>query len=150
MMVHMLPPCCAVAEMLQVQPKEADTLGNALLKIDNHALISYTPTAADKAFKDKLRSSRDRRERGVRERDRDVELRSPRAAKRDKSEDQDKKFDDKEPKKEGSVAADGQDKEVSCTLGVVCDNPNPNNKVVCGNFNPNNNIPYFGVLAGMR
>ena len=111
----------------QIEPKEADTLGSTLLKIDNHALISYTPTAADKAFKDKLRGSRDRR--GVRERDRDAELRSPRASKRDdRSEDKDKKSEDKdrrsdEKEKESEVkdskqGADGQDKEVG--LPTLC------------------------------
>lgn len=72
---------------MQVQPSEPDALGCTLLKLDRHAAISYTPTAAAKAMKEKLRGSRDRRSGHDKDRDRASDVRSPQGARKDEGRD---------------------------------------------------------------
>lgn len=78
------------------------------MKLDSHAAISYTPTAADKALKDKLRGgsrrSGHRESDRDRDRDRESDIKSPRGKRDDKER---KGGDEKDKEKEG----DGKDEK---------------------------------------
>lgn len=117
------------SSFLQKHRGQADAIGCTIVKLDKHAAVSYHPTAADKALKEKLRT-KDRH--GGKDKESGSERRSPgwswgsKKDDRDKKNetdkpgvDEDKKIEQSEDGKQAPEAAAGVGQQkVGLTVGV--------------------------------